>query len=391
MIDMDLLFHNREIMDVLDKETPFSYNLYRAIVCRMEQNESEELPYHYIRRGGQVLSVDKNKDAYRMFYLDYIPCGRGWNANYMTGPTDYSCYYNCRDYFDYDSRFMGYVSDLYLGILMEGDEDNFTECLSGSDEGCVDYVEVIGAISIEDGLCDEIGNRYEPESGELSAGRIARLLILSCAYVHAFINSSTIPAQWEEELNSSYDMLKKAEKHHGEWMNLEEDEDGCMYLHSFLDTMAEMLTDNKDSYPVLIPLLLDVHFSMRQNCGGSGISLYFFSSREMAEYRHLRECYPESPYIERMDKLLTYLEDPADKKEVAEEGTYEAYEDFISMHCGYVGDEYVCAYLFYEDKVCMPKAFPLIAAYFDGLLEEFKKEVEKYEKTRERESGGNVA
>lgn len=367
MIDLDFLFQNKTLLSVLEKDTFFAKNLFQALSCKLNNASGVQMPYQYCRTGGQILSVKKNPDAAGGYYMSYSTSGIGWNWDFIEGPTGYDYYYNSR-IFDYDCRLMGYVSNLYISLSMEGMEEDYEEILSKPAEEWIAYVENYGGIYTDEELHDELGNVYG--SGRMEPSEIARLLILCSAYVHAYVHCSTICAAWEEELDMLFYKLMYDTAEEEEQIN------GCGYLEYFLDYFSGFLSDNKESYAILIPLFLAVYFSMEQSSGGGGVTVYFYTSETMAEYKKLREKYPENPYVERMDVILPFLEDPSCDRIVETEDAYEEYEARVEKYNGYYGDEYVCAYLFFEDNLVMPRMFPMTAAYFDRMLLEFKKEVE---------------
>ena len=393
MDKLDELFNDPLKYSVLDRNTDFSANLKVLIQSRMGNIKNHTLPYRLKRTGGQYLGIESERRNYRR-YEGMEVYGEGCNWNHICAPTSVYDYAYCNE-FDYDVDYFTMVSQFYLGML-EQVEFSFEELINGSPEDREDYLGTIGFVICGDSIRDEL-LEYMEISNVKDADDIAALaLILSTAYVHYDINGLTFPKEWKERLCTTFQQMYILKLEMDEKIGMpippdiprleeEYEEVRKEYIIEYLDyyiggvLKSYLFRESKSVYPDIIPILMSVLFSFQTTEDGSPLCFYMYSSKELKEYKDLKEKYPDSSYVERMDKFLPLLLDPAGKEDTAYGGFYVPYDEkfAVAMANGYYDEEYVCCYMYFsDDDFNIPKAFSMTMSYFIHLLSEFKKEVE---------------
>lgn len=398
MDKLDELFNNPLKFSVLDKGTPFAANLKVLIQSRMGEEKNCDLPYRLKRMGGQYLGLENEGNNYRR-YEEMAVYGKGCNWNCINAPS--SAYdYAYSNEFDYTVDYFSMVSQFYLGMV-ENEEFPFEKMINGTHKDREDFLGVIDFVSCGDSIRDELLEHMGISNLKDTDDIASMALILSTAYVHYDINGIEFPKEWKELLSKTYrqmfllrlEMYEDTElsipldipKLEQEYENMRE---GYIieYLDYFMDYLKRYLfKESKSTYVSMIPMLMSVLFCYHINEEGTPVAFYMYSSKELKEYTDLKEKYPGSSYVDRMDKMLPLLMDPAGKKETAYGGFYvpfgdEELEGAVTMEYGFYDEEYVCCYMYYADmELVIPKVFPMMMSYFHHLLDEFKKEVENYE------------
>lgn len=394
MEKFDELFSDPLKYSILDRTTPFARNLKTLILSRMGEGNNHCMPYRLKRTGGQYLEVVNERKNYSCYENEALYT-KGCNWNYVHGATsvDSYAYANC---FDYSVSYFALIAQFYLGLLEYGDY-SFEDLINGTAEDREDFLGNLYFVCCGESIREELLESMDISSIEEAEDLASLTLILSSAYIHYYFCGMTFPKEWRQQLCEIYQQMvllglemddkiglsippdiSKLEKEYKEM------EKG--YIMEYLDYFMDYLEDyfNKESnsvYPDFMPMLMSVLFSFQVDEEGCQAHLYMYSSKELKEYKDLREKYPDSSYVERMDKMLPLLLDPAGKKETAYGGFNipfgENEKGAVCMEYGYYDEEYICCYMsFNEENMSIPRAFPMVMSYFHHLLNEFKKEVE---------------
>lgn len=391
---MDELFTDPLKYSVLDRGTQFASNLKVLIQSRLGDSKNKALPYRLKRTGGQFLEVHSELKNYRR-YEEMSLGTKGSNWAHICGATSTYDYAYCKE-FDYGVDYFSMVAQFYLGILECG-EFSFDNLINGTAEEREEFLGGIGFVvcgdSIRDELLEYVGIYSVKEADDIAA----LALILSTAYVYYDIHGMRFPKKWREQLSKTWQQMYILKLEMDEDIEIpvdtakleEEYEDVRKeYILTYLDYFLKYLQsyfikESKSVYPDVIPMLMSVLFGFHVSEDGTPLCLYYFSLKELKEYENLKEKHPDSSYVERMDKMLPILMDPAQKKEDAYGGYCPPWdeENAVVMEYGFYDEEYVCVYMYYADAdFVIPDAFPMTASYFHYLLEEFKKEVENNER-----------
>lgn len=158
------------------------------------------------------------------------------------------------------------------------------------------------------------------------------------------------------------------------------------YYNSFISSLRNEQGISDTAGNFLLPYLLDVFFSFKDvsyQSGGGTPCLYAFTSKSMKEYKDIRERYLSHPYIEVMDKLLAFIEDPLrirlsmeNANEIELTGCrFMTQTNHLSAAYAYTEEEYVaCYYHFYHDDdiFYLHPYFMYARECFDALLAELK-------------------
>lgn len=295
--------------------------------------------------------------------------GMGWSGMRITGPSELA-ELNRAECFTYECT--NFALSYMLLCALERNGENIMEYLTLSGE---EIYERAGDLYYEADIQEWLDYELfmDTEEGFEVEVDIVEYLMLGAYYIHCTLSKK-----------------KMEKKHKVRFCALGEKYSGyagaVKYYDSFISRLRREQGFSYDAGSFLLPYLLDVFFSLKDisyQSGGGTPCLYAFTSKSMKEYKDIREKCLSHPYIEVMDKLLTYLEDPlrirqtmdvADAVELT--GSMNMTEvHHLSACYGYVGDEYVaCYYHFYHDNdtFFLHPYFVYARECFDVLLTELK-------------------
>lgn len=390
------VFSNPQKLAVLNSKTRFSANLSTLIKCRIGGVKNQPMPYRLKREGGQYLGVVEEKSNFVRYESEAI-VGKGCNWNCIYAPTSEYDYYN---EFDYNLSYFCMVTQCYLSMLYQGEED-FEKLITATPEEREDFLGTLGFMLCGESIRDEILEIMGIGSLKDADDIAALSLFLSAAYVHYYINSIPFPEEWKEMLCKNYKQMFLLHLEMEEGVELPTDKEGMEkleeeyedlddgYIISYLDYFLDYIemyfyNESKSVYPALMPMIMAALFTFQASEEGEGAYLYMYSSKELKEYRDLKEKYPDSPYVEKIDKMMPFLLDPVGIKETAFGGCFIPWraEDGTNacVEYGFFDEEYAYCYMCFadEDEIQVPSSFSMAMSHFIHLLGEFKKEVETY-------------
>lgn len=360
---MEKILVNPRVKEVFNSNTPFTRTLSEAILAKMDGRKEAPLPFSYKKKGRDIVGVSKSCKGYTSYKY---PHGNGWDWELIcSASSDYDFAYAG---YDYSMGLMTLVSTHYLTYIEQGRCEGLVELLQK--EYLQPFFESLDCEIMETEILREEYMERMADTGCMSDDveeKLYRFICLAMAYIDFYVYSdSLLPQEYVTEMN------KLGSSFYDDEVITDE------YLDYFLGLIGYSFNTHT-AFRECFPYFLNGYYLSHSNENGSQLYTFMYSSEHMAEYRKLREAYPDSPYISRLDTLVRQLEDYCGIGEDAMGGFVPWGDDEVVVNSVYTENEYICIYAYYDEEECrvsVSEHFSLLSSCFEGLFAEFKQSLE---------------